>query len=312
MSTITTINASDQITNSRTVINTNFSNLNTDKMETSVLDTDTALAANSDSKVATQKAVKTYIDTAGGTNASLTVRGLVELATAAEINAATATGGSGAALVVTPDQLKLTTNPVVNVYTAGATWSKPAGLKYAVVEVIGGGGGGAGGGATNNTGGGGGGGGGYSKKTIAVATLGATETVTIGAAGAAGASGNNDGGVGGTSSFGAHATATGGSPGLAQGSGSTGGAGGTGGSGNLNTAGSGGGAGNSSGTSGVPSGAGGSSFYGGGGKGTASEAAGATGGNYGGGGAGGARGSTGSQAGGAGAAGLVIVTEYYI
>lgn len=65
MSTITTINSTDLITNSRADINTNFSNLNTDKMETSVLDTDTTLAANSDSKVATQKAIKTYIDTGG-------------------------------------------------------------------------------------------------------------------------------------------------------------------------------------------------------------------------------------------------------
>jgi microcystin-dependent protein len=65
MSTITTIQSSDLITNSRTDINTNFSNLNVDKIETSVLDTDTSLAANSDSKVATQKAVKTYIDTGG-------------------------------------------------------------------------------------------------------------------------------------------------------------------------------------------------------------------------------------------------------
>lgn len=66
MSSITTINSTDLITNSRAVINTNFSNLNTDKIETSVLDTDTTLAANSDSKVATQKAVKAYVD-AGGT-----------------------------------------------------------------------------------------------------------------------------------------------------------------------------------------------------------------------------------------------------
>ncbi len=65
MSTLTTIQASDLITNSRADINNNFSALNTDKMETSVLDTDTSLAANSDSKVATQKAVKTYIDTGG-------------------------------------------------------------------------------------------------------------------------------------------------------------------------------------------------------------------------------------------------------
>ena len=62
MSTITTINSSDNISSSRTVINTNFSNLNTDKIETSVIDTDTALAANSDAKLPSQKAVKAYAD----------------------------------------------------------------------------------------------------------------------------------------------------------------------------------------------------------------------------------------------------------
>jgi len=66
MSTITTIAAGDTITSSRTVLNDNFSSLNTDKIETSVLDTDTTLAANSDSKVATQKAVKTYVDATAG------------------------------------------------------------------------------------------------------------------------------------------------------------------------------------------------------------------------------------------------------
>lgn len=65
MSTITTINGTDTITSSRTVINTNFANLNSDKIETSVLDTDTALTANSDAKIATQKAVKAYIDALG-------------------------------------------------------------------------------------------------------------------------------------------------------------------------------------------------------------------------------------------------------
>jgi len=62
MSTITPLASGDNGATSRTTINTNFSNLNTDKMETSVLDTDTTLAANSDSKVATQKAVKAYAD----------------------------------------------------------------------------------------------------------------------------------------------------------------------------------------------------------------------------------------------------------
>jgi hypothetical protein len=62
MSTLHTILGSEVIANSRTDINTNFSNLNTDKIETSYLDTDTTLAANSDTKIATQKAVKAYAD----------------------------------------------------------------------------------------------------------------------------------------------------------------------------------------------------------------------------------------------------------
>lgn len=62
MATIVTINASDQITNSRADLNTNFTNLNSDKIETSVLDTDTALAANSDAKIPSQKAIKAYVD----------------------------------------------------------------------------------------------------------------------------------------------------------------------------------------------------------------------------------------------------------
>lgn len=105
MSTITTINASDLITNSRSTINTNFANLNTDKIETSVIDTDTAMAANSDAKIPSQKAVKAYIDNVGGANASETVRGVVEEATDAEVTAGTATGGTGAKLVVTPAKL---------------------------------------------------------------------------------------------------------------------------------------------------------------------------------------------------------------
>jgi microcystin-dependent protein len=66
MSTIVVIAASDAITNSRADINTNFAALNTDKLETSVVDTDTALAADSDAKVPSQKAVKAYIDALGG------------------------------------------------------------------------------------------------------------------------------------------------------------------------------------------------------------------------------------------------------
>jgi len=102
MSTLTTIQSTDVIANSRTDINNNFSNLNTDKMETSVLDTDTTLAANSDAKVASQKAVKAYIDSGGNPNASTTQRGIVEEATQAELTAGTQTGGSGARLFLNP------------------------------------------------------------------------------------------------------------------------------------------------------------------------------------------------------------------
>lgn len=105
MSTITTIQSSDLISTSRTDINTNFSNLNTDKIETSVLDTDTTLAANSDAKIATQKATKAYADSVVGANASETAKGVVEEATAAEITAGTDTGGTGAKLFVPPSKL---------------------------------------------------------------------------------------------------------------------------------------------------------------------------------------------------------------
>lgn len=66
MTTIITINPNDSISDSRSDLNTNFSNLNSDKIETSALDTDTALTANSDAKLATQKAVKAYVDSLGG------------------------------------------------------------------------------------------------------------------------------------------------------------------------------------------------------------------------------------------------------
>lgn len=300
MATIVTIAAGDQITNSRADINTNFANLNSDKIETSALDTDTSLAANSDAKIPSQKAVKAYVDAGGNVNASETTKGIVEIATQAEVNAGTATGGTGASIVVTPETLKAVTSPVVQTYlTAGspATWTKPAGLKYVVVEVQAGGGAGAAG-TDEQGGGGGGGGGGFSRKLIAAATLGATETVTTGAAGA-------------SSSFGTHATATPGSAGVAASAGGVGGAGGIGSGGDVNV---GGNAGSSGGTGSSVRGAGGSggaSHLGGGGVGAVSQNGGGTptaGQVYGGGGGGGSD----SGSGAAGAAGIVIVTEYYV
>lgn len=184
--------------------------------------------------------------------------------------------------------------PVVEVFTSSNTWTKDAGLKYVVVEVVGGGG--TGGNATDNSlgaGGGGGGGGGYSRKKILASALSATETVTVGAAAS-------------TSSFGAHVSATGGSNGVAEGAG---GAGGVGSGGDINVAGGGGGSGH--GGIGAGSGAGGNSVLGGGGAGRFTTGAGNAGGAYGGGGGGAWDSSNSTQTGGAGAAGVVIVTEYY-
>lgn len=105
MSTLVTIQSTDLITNSRADINGNFSALNTDKMETSVLDTDTTLAANSDTKIPSQKAVKAYVDAGGNVNASDTTKGIVEEATQAEVSAGTAVGGTGARLFVNPSTI---------------------------------------------------------------------------------------------------------------------------------------------------------------------------------------------------------------
>ena len=259
-------------------------------------------------------------------DASTTTKGVVEAATQAEIDADTALGSTGAVIAVAPDKLatskygtrlpsaaeKVTlsaiqagtyfANQTIQVFTASGTWTKPAGLKYIIVEVQAGGGGGGGGSDTVGRRGSGGGGGGYSKKLILAATLGATETVTTGAGGAG--SGSSTATTGASSSFGSHATATGGAGGTGD-NGDPGG-GGVGSSGDLNLFGSFGT--QSTDTAGVK-GNGGISFLGGSviGKNTNSNDSGNTGRLYGGGGGGGARNSTG----GTGGAGVVIVTEYY-
>ncbi len=205
--------------------------------------------------------------------------------------------------------------PVVRTYlNAGspAVWSKPAGLKYVVVEVQA-----AGGGSGGTTSAGqstaGGGGGGYSRKLIAVATLGATETVTTGAGGTAGAATGGTGGTGGSSSFGAHATATGGGGGTEA---ATGGDGGIGSSGDTNIKGQAGADPSTAPGTKIAGGLGGSAVLGGGGSPAIGAAAstngsGNTGGVYGGGGGGSYSGSGSDTAGAVGGAGIVIVTEYY-
>lgn len=191
------------------------------------------------------------------------------------------------------------------IFLATGTWTKPAGLKEAVIEVVGGGGSGAGNSATANTGAGGGGGGGFARSRKTAAALGTTETVTVGAGGAGVAAATN-GNAGATSSFGAHAVATGGTGGLSAGSGSAGGVGTT---GDMIAGGGGGGGGANTGP--PTSGAGGNSVLGGGGPGGSGSFVGVAGQAYGGGGSGGCRIAAGGQPGGAGAIGIVIVHEYF-
>lgn len=195
----------------------------------------------------------------------------------------------------------------VQVFTSSGTWTKPSGLKRARVTVVGGGGGGGGVSAVANAVAGGGGSGGMAVLTIAAGSLGATETVTVGAGGAAGADTGGNGGSGGASSFGAHCSATGGSGGGGSTSGASGyGGAGSGSSGDTNASGNPGLVGVSTQAHG---GTGGSSPVGGGAGGAGLGAAGSAGTRGGGGGGAGSSGS--AHAGGAGGAGIIIVEEFF-
>lgn len=195
------------------------------------------------------------------------------------------------------------------VFTASGTYTKPAGLKRVKVTVVGGGGGG-GGGSTAANAGAGGAAGGASIKVIEAAALGATETVTVGAAGTAGGAGPSPtgGGAGGTSSFGVHCSASGGAGGITSSGASAGSTGGTGAGGDVNQRGGAGGRIWLDGGNIARGGKGGDSIFAGGGADSVSTGLAAQT-NSGGGGSG----AWGAQnaGGGAGAAGIVIVEEYF-
>jgi hypothetical protein len=109
---------------------------------------------------------------------------------------------------------------VVRSYTPGSyTWTKPTGLVQVEIEIWGACGSGAASSNSGAAGASGGGGTAYGKKVVAVASLGATETVTVGAGGAGvSASGGTNvaGNAGGTTSFGSHVSITGGGAGAAS------------------------------------------------------------------------------------------------
>lgn len=164
--------------------------------------------------------------------------GVVELATDAE-----AIAGTDTERAVTPAALAAALGsfaapsalPRCDIITATGTWTAPEGVTEILAEIWGGGGGG--GAAITNSGSSGGGGGGYARKRITV-TPGGAYAVTIGAGGAGSAASATPGGAGGTSSFGAHASATGGGGGISYAGVSTpGGAAGSGVGGDVNISG---------------------------------------------------------------------------
>jgi len=231
--------------------------------------------------------------------------------------------GQGGRIVCNGANLQLISNlPVAatrQVFTAGGTYTRPAGLRFAKVTLLAGGGGGGGAAATSSgfSAGGGGGAGGMSIRWLAASAIGATETVTIGAAGA-GANGNASGTAGGNSAFGSLLTANGGSgggsgtEGVAMGY--SGGAGGTASSGDINLTGGKGHFGQVStgGTVGFGGQGAASPLGAGGGAGTVYGASAAAASGYGAGG-GGACNNIGASAstGGAGTGGICIVEEFY-
>ena len=210
------------------------------------------------------------------------------------------------------------------------TYTPTSGMLYCIAEVLGAGGGG---GATATTAanticaGSGGGGGGYARKTISAATIGASQTITIGTGGTGGTAGNNDAGGGGTSSVGSICSATGGGAGskspAAASMAQSGGNGGVGSSGDINLPGQTGGIGTGFfGATGYYAigGYSGSSYFGLGlgpiGTVSSTSTAGTVGnavGGFGQGGSGAFNGiSATQQAGGAGADGYCVITEYVI
>jgi hypothetical protein len=206
----------------------------------------------------------------------------------------------------------------IQTFATSGTYTPTSGMKYCIIECVGPGG--AGGGAALSSGlgfGGGGGGGGYSRKFATAATIGASQTVTVGTGGTPGSAGNNPGGNGsGATSVGVICTAGAGSGGggAAANTASAGGAGGTAGTGDIAVAGNGGSGGIGSGTASInaPCGLGGAGPWGGqavpAGTTTTTGAAGngpGTGGN-----GGGSAASSAAKAGGAGSNGIVVITEY--
>jgi len=127
----------------------------------------------------------------------------------------------------------------VQTFTSSGTYTPTSGMKCRIIQCVGGGGGGAGAPSSSSSKGSKGGCGGAGEYAVGLFTssdIGASKSVTIGAAGSAGSSGGNNGGNGGNTSVGALISANGGGGGTfynntayAMGLPGTGGTGGSGG-----------------------------------------------------------------------------------
>lgn len=117
-------------------------------------------------------------------------------------------------------------------FDSSGTWTKPATGTVALIQAWGAGASGGRGGAAH--GGGGGGGGAYIERLIALASLSASVTITVGAGGTAQTSDDTDGNAGGDTTFGSYLSAYGGGAGGGDNAGDNAGGGG----GGLTSAGS--------------------------------------------------------------------------
>lgn len=186
---------------------------------------------------------------------------------------------------ITPQQLSVVPNIVVQEFTANGTWTCPAGVTRVMVEGAGGGGGGGSATAASSTGGGGGGGGAPILTCFQTVIPAVAYAVVVGSGGAGGAGGGGVGAAGtsgGSSTFGSGIQFPGGTGGEPGGAGGTRGGNST---QNLNSAR--GGAGGASSASGEPGGASGYAQGGPGGSSTGGGGGGGGGSAYGNGGGGG-------------------------
>jgi hypothetical protein len=247
----------------------------------------------------------------GGTTSTGPLQNVVGVGTANQVLTS-----NGAGMLPTWQSVGLSAFAVnIQTFTTSGTYTPTSGMAYCIVQMVGGGGGGGGGvgGAGTVSVGSGGGYGEYASGIFSAASIGASQTVTIGAGGTGGSGGG--GGNGGITSLGVLITADGGVGGAASSAGSSvvasGGSGGAGGSGGSYRF---------QGAPGVNSlaiyssiyipGNGGSGIFGGGGETFWNQqASGNVGVGYGSGGSG-STSTTANTAGGNGANGIVIITEY--